>query len=314
MTRRIMAFALLFSIFMLSWITPAAADGGGGLRIACIMRGGSTYWDNVARGINDEAAAHGDSVLYLYIAGVENALSWESAARIALLSGCRVILTSYSSDEGYLDCIREARESGCGVVFMDNDGPEELRDCYVGVDTLAAGRAMAENMLRYLSPGDVALLCTSPVFAGNQNQALLRQGIEEVFAASECRLDYFSDSLNLDERKQTELDEYLTAHTEVRGVFSMSQLQTRGYVSLSTGSSWGSRVHIIGIDYQEVVRPAIESGLLTLLDKSSYELGAASCRVARVLASGGAPESCRIHVPFTILDEGSIGRYLEEVK
>ena len=302
--------ALLFACCL----PPACADAGpAALRIACIMRGGSQYWDNVARGIDAEAERCGAVVLYLYIAGVENALSWEQAAHIATLSGCQVILTSYNNDAAYLARLEAARAEGCRIVFMDNDGPEELRDCYVGVDTLAAGAALAEDMLRHLRPGDAALLCTSPHFTGNQNQDLLRQGIEGVFADSGHELRFFSDTLNVDQYRQTELDDYLTGHPEVCGIFSLSQLQTRGYVSLSAGTAWGTRVHICGMDYQESVRPAIESGALSLLEKNSYSLGVTSCRTAAHLAAGEALADDCVYVRFLILDADNLSDYLSEV-
>ena len=199
------------------------------------------------------------------------------------------------------------------IIFIDNDGPAEYRDCYVGVDTLEAGRTLAGIMLSRLRPGESALLCMAPQFAGNQNQALLRQGIEEGFAGSGCPLQYFSDAMNVDETRQNELDAYLSEHPEVHGVFSLSQLQTRGYVQLAAGAPWSDRVHIVGIDFQDSVVTAIERGQVTLLDKNSFGLGVAAVRTAVRLAAGEAV-SGPVYVETLILDSSTIADYLRETR
>jgi ABC-type sugar transport system substrate-binding protein len=120
--------------------------------------------------------------------------------------------------------------------------------------------------------------------------------------------------MNVDQTRQNELDTYLTEHTEVHGIFSLSQLQTRGYVQLASGSAWGSRVHIVGIDYQESIRPAIEDGVLSLLDKNSQGLGITAVQTALKLAAGEPIEDRRVYVETLVLDSSSLSNYLDGMR
>ena len=63
-----------------------------------------------------------------------------------------VIAVSVASRDANTQALRAVKEAGIGLIIIDSKADEDIQDCVVTTDNIAAGRKMAEPMLPKLTP------------------------------------------------------------------------------------------------------------------------------------------------------------------
>ena len=105
-------------------------------------------WSKIARGValaDRERGSLTKCILYTQ----DEASSQTEALRYALLSGADGIITGGMEPSPDTEAvIREAREKGVPVVYVDSDLEESARSCYIGSDNYEVGRMAGEFLAK----------------------------------------------------------------------------------------------------------------------------------------------------------------------
>ena len=260
-------------------------------RMTCIIpdKSGMGYWATIEQAITRRAKELGVEMAVINPSG-DNAvgtISLNDAIDIAMLTDTQAIILSYNdTDEITDEKLKEAREMGIRIVFIDRDADRQLRDIYVGIDNEEAGYHLGCMARDSLAEGELAMLVTVPDYLERENFRDRLQGISQAFADCPERLAETTLITNSDPERILELHGVLQEITNVKAMIFCSERMTL------IGSQVYKRIgdtslRLYGFDLSEKTMETLENGEIeAILYQNNETMGTASVNCALALVEG----------------------------
>ncbi len=181
------------------------------------------------------------------------------------------------------DAISSLRERGVHVITFISDIPGSVRERFVGIDNVAAGRVAGSLLKRFISPrsGDVAVVAGSSTLRDHVER---RMGFEQVMRAECPGLNVLpwiegEEMAGIVEQKLSAL---LAENSEIVGVYSLGG-GTRGVIDAIGAAK--QNLNVVTTELSPHTRAALISGTVdaVLVQDASHEVRSA-IRVLKALA------------------------------
>jgi ribose transport system substrate-binding protein len=182
------------------------------------------------------------------------------------------IILSCSDPAKVKDAINDAVAAGVPVMIFDSDCPQSNRFAFYGVDDVAAGRQVMDELAKLMGgKGKIAILTGNPNAPNLQNRAL---GVEQEAKAKYPNIKilgrvYFPETA---QDATAKIQEYMAAHPELTGwamvagwpLFSTTLLTDKHFAKVKT----------VAVDALPVELAYVDKGLVpTLLAQPTYQWG-----------------------------------------
>ena len=203
------------------------------------------------------------------------------------------------------EAINQLSARGVRIVTLISDIPNSNRDHYVGIDNVAAGRAGASLLGRFVGgrKGKIAVVAGSLIL---RDHAERRLGFEQVMRAEYPHLTLLPTVEGYDDAEKAEavLSAVLKDNPDVVGVYSLGG-GTRGIVAALESVKSERRTRAIAHELTEHTRRALTSGTLdaVLAQDSAHEVRSAIRVLKAVLDDAPIIESQeRIRIEIFVRD------------
>lgn len=203
----------------------------------------------------------------------------EAVEKLDVCDGVALVATE---SQNVRDLINRLRRDGVRVVTFISDVPSSNRDCFIGIDNVAAGRVAASLLKRFISApsGDVAIVAGSGTLRDHVER---RMGFEQVIRA-ECphlTLLPWIEGEEVSAIVEEKLTALFKANPNVVGVYSLGG-GTRGVISAVRKAI--NPLRVITTELSDHSRAALISGDLdaVLVQDPSHEVRSA-IRVLKAL-------------------------------
>lgn len=304
-------FKFLFCFFCFCCLMPSRFVLGSEFphRITCIIpsRSETVFWKEIDESIHTAAEEFQFELTMIYTENSDPSIAMDlnDAIETAILTDTEAIITSYTKADSNTDeLLKQARAAGIYVIFLDCDGPEELRDLYVGIDNEAAGYALGMYVKEHLQEGEKALLYYSLSNQNSQNLSERTSGIKRAFASSPDSIETFEFSNYNDMTRIMELEDYLLQNDSITALIATTEHTTVTAAQLFSRLSLPSRIQLYGFDQSDETMELLETGQLqALVCQQHYEMGYQSVVLTNALLEGKVPDSDFYKIDFLILFE-----------
>lgn len=181
-----------------------------------------------------------------------------------------VIMWGNSSME---ETIRETVEAGIPVIFVNSDGDESGRTCYIGIDHYKAGEQAAERLAQKTGKkGNVLAIIRS---SGSYNQSERLRGFEEKLREYPQMqvVDVMEDNGSLLELKE-KLFFSLQSHPEIDAIVSMEGVASENIGGILELGEEETRPAIVVFDFTETTVEYLEDGIYDgVIMQDPYAIG-----------------------------------------
>lgn len=292
---------------------PVEAGGVRRYRFAFIPKSMHSPVFGFARiGAERQAAKYGDVEIIWRGAMTNDADEQVAVLKEVLAMGVDGIAMSCQSSK-VVPLINEAAERGIPVVTFDSDAPESKRIAFYGLNDLAAGQIMAEEMIKLLGPagGEIAILTK----LGSDNLDKRVEGMKQVFASH--------PEVKVVNEFDVGSEGAVTAGRIVSSATG-TYPNLRGW--LSTGGWPGfsfpileavnpAKTFVITIDTVPPCPDIVRSGKIKLaLGQKYFGWGSVSVRILREFMDGKRPENPVIDSGVDLVDINNVDDYVRKWK
>lgn len=212
--------------------------------------------------------------------------------------------------------IDAAAEAGMPVVLTGSDVPGSERICYIGENSLSAGRTAGELMCKFSKgAGSIAVLQGYSSAAHlNDREKGFSQIIERDYPYGKLLspISYFEDPAKAYNITKRLIHDY----KDLKGIFitSPSGLAPAAKAVYESGKS--GKINVIGFEHNPEIENLLQNGSVTAaISTRSEAQGRCAVKVlAKYLIEGEKPSSDVLHTRFNILlkETGNSGRYEAE--
>lgn len=271
--------------------------------LAIVPKSPSYFFDIVYRGMEDAAA---ELAGFKFIVNYERPERVNEVSVMDLLNGLNkekidgvVLLPSPEMKE----TINKLADENIPVITYNCDIEDSKRLCYVGQNTLQAGKIAGELMGRFLcGGGNVAVLTGGRnVEAFSRRKKGFTNELKKHFG--EIRIienaEYFEDDVRAEEL----VCEFIQHEKHLQGIFATSQCGTVGAVRAMKKLGLKNEPVIVGYDTGKEVKKALEENRLTAtLSQDPYLQGYYSVTfMAQVLLSQWYPQNSHYFIKSRII-------------
>ncbi|MCI7812609.1 MAG: substrate-binding domain-containing protein [Lachnospiraceae bacterium] len=303
-------FCSVLCLSIVSHTTTLAGEANH--RITCIIpsRQETVFWKEIDDSIRDAADDCQLELTMLYTNSSEQSMtmSLNDAIETAILFDTEAIITSYTKANADTDeLLKRARQAGIYVIFLDCDGPPELRDVYVGIDNEAAGYAIGMYAKNQLEDGEKALLCYSLGEQNIQNFSERLNGIIRAFESCPDSIQTFSLSDSNDLMRILELETYITHNASIKALIATRERATIVSSQLLSRLDMSGEISLYGFDQSDETMSLLENNQITaLVCQQHYDMGYQSVILAHQLLEGETLLSDFCKIDFLILSANGI--------
>ena len=224
------------------------------------------------------------------------------------------IAISALDDQGLVPVIKEATDAGIKVITFDAPAPSSASLCYIGTMNETAGRAGAEELLKYLGgKGEVAVL----------QGGLGAPNLNDRFKGFEACLKEKAPGVKIVAREDTQakmdvvvnkVEALLEAHPHLKGIFSVSAEGVPGAAAVLKDRKLAGKVLLAGFDDMPDTLAAIKAGTAKFcIAQRTYKMGWLSIRKL-MDATEGKPLEKQIDTGVQIVDARNAGTYMQDMK
>ena len=162
------------------------------------------------------------------------------------------------------DAVNRARERGIAVVALVSDLPNSMRDHFIGIDNVAAGRTAAQLLGRFMGGTGQVLVITGSSLARDHVER--RTGFDALMAKTFPNLDVVSVIEGRDDPNavRQQLPVVFRAYPNLNGIYS-SAAGNPGLVDFLNEIDAGDRITVIAHDLTKTARNALVAGVFDAL-------------------------------------------------
>ncbi len=306
MTRRMAAWALLAAL-----AAGACNRGKEDVTIALVTKAmDSEFWLMVAAGAR--AGAEERPGVKLTIVAPDREINVDQQVSILedqVRRGVKALVVSPAGSAQVMSALELASSRGIPVVLIDTDAPFAKKVSYIGTDNRRGGQLAAKCLVdRLAGQGDVALISGVP---GNESQDARAQGfIDAVAQVPGMKLVAQQPANSERSLGLTVMENMLTAHPDVRGVFATNDQMALGAMEALDARGLRGKVAIVGFDAtKEAVQATVDGKLAGSVAQNPRAMGQKGVEAA-LAALDGRPVDKRIDTGTELVTKENAEKYL----
>ena len=267
----------------------------------------SEFWIAVRDGAR--AAAEGKDV-QLSVLAPDREINIDQQVAILedqIQRGADVLVVAPTGSAQVVPVLEQALSRKIPVVLVDADAPLPGKSTYVGTDNKAGGALAAQHLGARVGTGKVALISGVP---GNQSQDDRAEGFVTALA-QHPGIQLVARQPANSERSlgMTVMENILTAHPDLRGVFATNDQMALGAVEALEARGLRGKVFVVGFDATAEAVQAIEEGRMSAsIAQRPFEMGRQSVEAALAILDG-RPVEPRIDTGTELVTQANAARY-----
>lgn len=229
-----------------------------------------------------------------------------------ITSGVDGLGVSSTSTDALVPTIDRAIQKGIPVVTFNTDNPKAQRLTFVGQDLVKSGRAMADQLVKYMGPKGNILIFT--VDAAAQWSKDREGGVRAVLARyPDIKILDFVNTTNDSQRTYAAIESAMTAHPNVNGIISLDCCSTPAAGQYLKTNGLIGKVKLVGSDALDQQNQLMKLGAIqALIDQDPYNQGYRSVEVlVNVIRTGKLPPKMT-DTGVKIVDSTNIASYLKK--
>ena len=307
MTRRTAAVALLAGL-----AAGACNRGKEDVTIALVTKAmDSEFWLMVAEGAKAGAAERPGVKLTIVAPDREiNVDQQVSILEDQVRRGVKALVVSPAGSAQVMSALELASSRGIPVVLIDTDAPFAKKVSYIGTDNRRGGQLAAKCLVdRLAGKGEVALISGVP---GNESQDARAQGfIDAVAQVPGMKLVAQQPANSERSLGLTVMENILTAHPDVRGVFATNDQMALGAMEALDARGLRGKVAIVGFDAtKEAAQATVDGKLAGSVAQNPRAMGQKGVEAA-LAALDGRPVDKRIDTGTELVTKENAEKYLK---
>ena len=221
--------------------------------------------------------------------------------------GADVLVVAPTGSAQVVPVLEQAVGRKIPVILVDADAPLAGKSSYVGTDNRAGGALAARHLIERIGSGKVALISGVP---GNQSQDDRAQGFVETLAGTPAISLAARQPANSERSLgMTVMENILTAHPDLRGVFATNDQMALGAVEALDARGLRGKVLVVGFDATaEAVKAIGEGRMSASVAQRPFEMGRKSVEAALALLEG-KPVEPRIDTGTELVTSANAANY-----
>jgi ribose transport system substrate-binding protein len=301
------------ALLLLSGLTAGACNRGKeDLTIALVTKAmDSEFWLMVADGAKAGAAERPGVKLTIVAPDREiNVDQQVSILEDQVRRGVKALVVSPAGSAQVMSALELASSRGIPVVLIDTDAPFAKKVSYIGTDNRRGGQLAAKCLVDRLGgQGEVALISGVP---GNESQDARAQGfIDAVAQVPGMKLVAQQPANSERSLGLTVMENILTAHPEVKGVFATNDQMALGAMEALAARGLRGKVAIVGFDAtKEAVQATVDGKLAGSVAQNPRAMGQKGVEAA-LAALDGRPVDKRIDTGTELVTKENAEKYLK---
>jgi ribose transport system substrate-binding protein len=270
----------------------------------------SEFWLKVAEGAKAGAAERPGVKLTIVAPDREiNVDQQVSMLEDQVRRGVKALVVSPAGSAQVMSALELAASRGIPVVLVDTDAPFAKKVSYIGTDNRRGGQLAARCLVdRLAGKGEVALISGVP---GNESQDARAQGfIDAVAQVPGMKLVAQQPANSERSLGLTVMENILTAHPEVKGVFATNDQMALGAMEALDARGLRGKVAIVGFDAtKEAVQATVDGKLAGSVAQNPRAMGQKGVEAA-LAALDGRPVDKRIDTGTELVTKENAEKYL----
>lgn len=271
----------------------------------------SEFWLTVAEGAKAAAAARPD--VRLSIGAPDREINVDQQVSILedqVRRGVKALVVAPAGSAQVMSALEQARQRGIPVVLIDTDAPFAGKVTYIGTDNRKGGQLAARCLIDKLGgTGAVALISGVP---GNESQDERAKGFVDAVAQVPAMKLVAQQPANSERSLGlTVMENILTAHPEVKGVFCTNDQMALGAMEALEARGQRGKVLIVGFDAtKEAVQAAVDGKLAGTVAQNPRAMGQKGVEAALAVLAGQAVDK-RIDTGTELVTAENAAKYLK---
>jgi ribose transport system substrate-binding protein len=300
-------------LVLLAGLTAGACNRGKeDVTIALVTKAmDSEFWLMVADGAKAGAAERPGVKLTIVAPDREiNVDQQVSILEDQVRRGVKALVVSPAGSAQVMSALELASSRGIPVVLIDTDAPFAKKVSYIGTDNRRGGQLAAKCLVDRLGgQGEVALISGVP---GNESQDARAQGfIDAVAQVPGMKLVAQQPANSERSLGLTVMENILTAHPEVKGVFATNDQMALGAMEALDARGLRGKVAIVGFDAtKEAVQATVDGKLAGSVAQNPRAMGQKGVEAA-LAALDGHPVDKRIDTGTELVTKENAEKYLK---
>jgi ribose transport system substrate-binding protein len=267
----------------------------------------SEFWLAVRDGAR--AAAEGKNV-QLSVLAPDREINIDQQVAILedqIQRGADVLVVAPTGSAQVVPVLEQAIKRKVPVILVDADAPLTGKSSYVGTDNRAGGALAARHLIERIGSGKVALISGVP---GNQSQDDRAQGFVQTLAATPGMQLVAQQPANSERSLgMTVMENILTAHPDLRGVFATNDQMALGAVEAIEARGLRGKVLVVGFDATaEAINAIAEGRMSASVAQRPFEMGRQSVEAALAILDG-TPVEPRIDTGTELVTSANAASY-----
>ena len=271
----------------------------------------SEFWLKVAEGAKAGAAERPGVKLTIVAPDREiNVDQQVSMLEDQVRRGVKALVVSPAGSAQVMSALELAASRGIPVVLVDTDAPFAKKVSDIGTDHSRGGQLAARCLVdRLAGKGEVALISGVP---GNESQDARAQGfIDAVAQVPGMKLVAQQPANSERSLGLTVMENILTAHPEVKGVFATNDQMALGAMEALDARGLRGKVAIVGFDAtKEAVQATVDGKLAGSVAQNPRAMGQKGVEAA-LAALDGRPVDKRIDTGTELVTKENAEKYLK---
>jgi ribose transport system substrate-binding protein len=271
----------------------------------------SEFWLTVADGAKSAAAARPD--VRLSIGAPDREINVDQQVSILedqVRRGVKALVVAPAGSAQVMSALEQARQRGIPVVLIDTDAPFAGKVTYIGTDNRKGGQLAARCLIDKLGgTGAVALISGVP---GNESQDERAKGFVDAVAQVPAMKLVAQQPANSERSLGlTVMENILTAHPEVKGVFCTNDQMALGAMEALEARGQRGKVLIVGFDAtKEAVQAAVDGKLAGTVAQNPRAMGQKGVEAALAVLAGQTVDK-RIDTGTELVTAENAAKYLK---
>jgi ribose transport system substrate-binding protein len=289
-------------------------SGARPLKVAFVTNNSADFWTIARRGVEKADQELADVEAEFRLTSDGTAAEQQRVVDDLLTKGVDAIAISPVDPQNQVALINAAAQRTL-VFTQDSDAPDSARTCYIGTDTLAAGRQAGQLIREAIPEGGAVMLFVGKLDARNAQERV--QGIKEALAGSNVRvLDVRTDDVD-DVRAKANAADTLVRYPDIKGMVGLWSYNGPAILNAVREAGKVGRVRIITFDEADETLAGIKDGAIhATVVQQPYEFGyQAITRMAQAARGDRSfiPETKQIIVPTLIVNRANVEEFTARI-
>ena len=308
-------------VLLLCLALAGCAGGSGGeagkdatLKLAFVTNNSADFWTIARRGVEKADAELADVETEFRITADGTAAEQQRIVDDLLTKGVNGIAISPVDPDNQGPLI-DAASKRAMVFTQDSDAPQSARTCYIGTDTLAAGRQAGQLIREAIPEGGTVMLFVGKLDARNAQERIA--GIRSALEGSNIRvIDVRTDDADTARAKANAADT-LVRYPDIKGLVGLWSYNGPAILNAVREAGKIGRVRIVTFDEADDTLAGVREGAIhATVVQQPFEFGyQAILRMAQAARGDRSfiPASKQIIVPTVVVNRANVEEFTRRI-